>query len=58
MEPYIKDLQAAGVEAQIDVYHTDTHAFDMLRPNDPHSKEAARRFNEYFEYALTHYFSR
>ena len=52
---YIEDLKAAGVEASVDVYHTDTHAFDMLKDNWDISKEAVRRFNEHFEYALRHY---
>jgi acetyl esterase/lipase len=52
---YIEDLNAAGVEASVDVYHTDTHAFDMLKDNWDISKEAVRKFNEHFEYALQNY---
>ena len=52
---YIENLKAAGVPAEVDVYHSDMHAFDMMRPEDEQSREAARRFNEHFEYALTHY---
>lgn len=33
------------------------HAFDMMKPRDKLSKEAARRFNEKFEYARKHYFA-
>lgn len=52
---YIENLRTAGVPAEVDVYHSDMHAFDMLRPEDELSKEAIRRFNQHFEYALTHY---
>ena len=54
---YIENLKAAGVPAEVDVYHSDMHAFDMMRPEDEQSREAVRRFNEHFEYALTHYFA-
>ncbi|MBR0139475.1 MAG: alpha/beta hydrolase [Firmicutes bacterium] len=46
---YVAALQAAGVEAEADVYPTDLHAFDMLEPDDEVSKEAVHRFNEHFE---------
>ncbi len=49
---YILALRAAGVDAEADVYPSDLHAFDMLRPDDEMSKEAIRRFNEHFERAL------
>ena len=52
---YVKNLNAAGVEADVDVYHTDMHAFDMLRPMDEISREAAAKFNRRFEYAVEHY---
>ena len=29
---YVRNLQEAGVEASVDVYHGDVHAFDMFRP--------------------------
>ena len=53
---YIENLKAAGVPAEADVYHSDVHAFDLLHPEDELSREAVQRFNEHFEYALTHYF--
>lgn len=31
---YFERLRAAGVPAQLDVYHCDMHAFDMMRPQD------------------------
>ena len=46
---YVKNLKAAGVEAEVDVYHTDMHAFDMLQPDDAMSREAAEKFNRHFE---------
>ncbi len=49
---YISALRAAGVDAEADVYPSDYHAFDMLKPDDEISKEAIRRFNERFEKAL------
>ena len=45
---YVDALRAAGVEASCDVYHSDTHAFDMLYPERPESKLAAKRFLEEF----------
>lgn len=50
---YISRLNAAGVEASADVYHTDMHAFDMLRPDEPPAKEAIRHFEEQFARALS-----
>ena len=49
---YVENLRAAGIEAEADVFHTDMHAFDMLRPEDPVSREAIRRFHARFEHAL------
>ena len=44
-------LKSAGVEAEVDVYHTDMHAFDMLRDDDL-SREATDKFERSFEHAL------
>ena len=54
---YIRRLKACGIPASVDVYETDMHAFDMMRPKDVLSIEAARCFNESFAYAQTHYFA-
>lgn len=54
---YVENLKAAGVEAEVDVYHMDSHAFDMLRPEEEESRRAIRKFEEKFEYALEHYCS-
>ena len=52
---YVENLRAAGVPAEVDVYHTDMHAFDMLRPDEEQSRKATRRFKDHFAYALAHY---
>ena len=44
-------LKAAGVQAEVDIYHTDMHAFDMLR-DDALSREAIKKFEQHFERAL------
>lgn len=46
---YVRNLQKAGVEASVDVYPGDTHAFDMLTPWKKESKAARRRLCEVFE---------
>lgn len=54
---YIENLRKAGVEAEIDIYNSDMHAFDMLKPDLEISKDAAMKFNKHFEYAMEHYFA-
>ena len=54
---FIENLKQAGVPAEVDIYETNMHAFDMLQPEKPLSIEAAKRFNGHFEYALKHYFA-
>ena len=48
---YVEKLKSAGVEADVDVYHTDMHAFDMLR-DDALSREATEKFERHFEEVL------
>ena len=43
---YIENLQKAGVRAEVDVYHTDVHAFDMFKQNSELSQQAIARFDE------------
>jgi acetyl esterase/lipase len=43
---YVNNLKAAGVEAKVDVYHGNTHAFDMLLPWQEQSKLARKRLCE------------
>lgn len=54
---YIEGLRACGIPAALDVYPSDVHAFDMMRPEEPLSRDAARRFGEQFAYAKAHYFA-
>ena len=54
---YVEKLQDAGIPARADVYHTNMHAFDMMRPQESMSREAAKRFLEAFEYAKEHYYA-
>lgn len=54
---YIEALKACGIPADMDVYPTDTHAFDMMKPQESLSIEAAARFNEVFAYAKENYFA-
>lgn len=54
---YFERLRAAGVPAQLDVYHCDMHAFDIMRPQDARSVEEAETFNRQFAYARAHYFA-
>lgn len=46
---YVKNLREAGVEARVDIYHGNTHAFDMLLPWQKQSKTAKRRLCEEYE---------
>lgn len=53
---YIENLKQAGVPAEVDVYHNNMHAFDMLDPDSELAKTAAEKFNQHFSYAMEHYF--
>ena len=44
---YIGALKSAGIPADVDVYHTDVHAFDMMCPELEISKAAAEKFNRF-----------
>ena len=50
-------LRAAGVPAELDVYHTDMHAFDMMQPHDAQSIAAAEAFEHRFANAQARYFA-
>ncbi len=54
---YIENLRKAGVQAELDIYPSDMHAFDMMAPDEPLSKRAAERFNQQFAYAMKHCFA-
>lgn len=54
---YFERLRAAGVPAELDVYHSDMHAFDMIRPDDVLSIQAAEAFNTRFADAQARFFA-
>jgi len=54
---YFDRLRAAGVPAKLDVYHTNMHAFDMMRPRDAQSVAAAEAFERQFADARARYFA-
>ena len=45
---FVENLRCAGVKAEVDVYHTNVHAFDMFKPDDEMAKQAIARFDEKF----------
>jgi len=49
--------ESAGVPAELDVYHSDMHAFDMMRPDDVLSIQAAEAFNTRFADAQARFFT-
>lgn len=46
---YVRKLQAAGIDASVDVYHGDMHAFDMLKPRDRQSQIAREKLYEEYQ---------
>ena len=54
---YIDRLKACGIPAELDVYRTDMHAFDMLAPDEELSRRAAEKFNGKFQFAQENYFA-
>jgi acetyl esterase/lipase len=50
---YVRNLQAAGVNAKVDVWPGNVHAFDMLFPLKKESKAARRRLCEEFKRLLS-----
>ncbi len=53
---YIRNLKAAGIPAEIDIYPGNMHAFDMLDPNSYVSRTAVNRFREAVRKAAELYF--
>ena len=49
---YAENLRKAGVKAEVDVYPTNVHAFDMMRPEEEISKQAIQTFEEHFAEAM------
>ena len=54
---YFERLRSAGVPAELDIYHTDMHAFDLMQPDTPLSAAAAEAFDRHFAYAKEHFFA-
>ena len=54
---YFENLRAAGVPAELDVYHTEMHAFDMMDPDAALSRQAAETFNRRFAAARQRFFA-
>ena len=54
---YFDRLRAAGVPAELNIYHTNMHAFDMMRPRDAQSVAAAETFERQFADAQSRYFA-
>lgn len=54
---YFDSLRAAGVPAELDIYHTNMHAFDMMRPRDAQSIAAAEAFERRFADAQARFFA-
>lgn len=52
---YVEELRRAGVPAQVDVYPTGFHAFDMLMPWRRISRQAAERFEQAYRQAVEQY---
>lgn len=51
-QKYVEELKKAGVPAELDVYHIDIHAFDVLFPLLKVSREAKASFNRHFAKAI------
>ena len=49
---YVKALNDAGVEAQVDVYENWYHAYDIYHPKKEDSKDAAEKLMEHFQAAF------
>jgi len=56
-QDYVEKLRQAGVPAEIDVYPGCFHAFDMLTPWKPVSRQAAEKFEAAFRQAKERYFA-
>ncbi len=54
---FVENLRAAGVEAELDVFPGQFHAFDMFRPHSEAGVEAKASFLRHFEHAMNHYFA-
>lgn len=46
---FIENLKAAGVDATVDIYETDMHAFDMMNPDSELGKQAIANYIKQIE---------
>ena len=49
---YVEDLRRTGVLAEVDVYPTNVHAFDMLYPEEAVSRQGISAFERHFQEAM------
>ena len=49
---YVLDLRKAGIEANVDVYHGQIHAFDLLMPHLPKGRKARSVLMEHVQKAI------
>ncbi len=54
---YIRQLKDAGIPAEADVYPDWFHAYDIFFPTKSVVRQAVKRFEEHFQYAVEHYFA-
>lgn len=54
---YVKNLQNAGIRAEVDVYPNWFHAYDILFPAAKESRKAIARFEEKVAYSIAHDFA-
>jgi len=54
---YVRNLQEAGIRAEVDVYKDWWHAYDVLVPMAEESRTAVARFEEKVAYAIAHDFA-
>ena len=54
---YFEHLRNASIPAELDVYHTDMHALDMMQPDSALAVRAAAAFNRQVERAQKQYFA-
>lgn len=47
---YIHKLKKNNIHAELDIYHSNIHAFDMMYPELEISRQAAEKFNRQFAY--------
>jgi len=54
---YVRHLQEAGIEAEVDVRPGWFHGYDLFFPMKADVRETIGRFEDHFAYAMEHYFA-